>query len=78
MPLSLPPLSPHRVVVDLQPQLVQHLCLRILVVQVAQVYQRLPHRLVLLQDVVVLHRLAHHVAVLVLHHNHLGKEERGG
>lgn len=55
----------------LHAQLVQHLLLRVLMAEVAQVDKRLAHCLVLLLQVRVLDHVAHNVAVLVGRDQHL-------
>ena len=55
----------------LQPELLQHLALCVVMVQVAEVHQGLVHGLIPRQRVCVLHRLAHDVSILVLHHDDL-------
>ena len=45
--------------------------LRVIIVEVGEVDQRLSHGLVLCDHLRVLLNLAHHVAVVILHHQHL-------
>mmetsp|Transcript_12755 Transcript_12755/g.49781 ORF Transcript_12755/g.49781 Transcript_12755/m.49781 type:complete len:361 (+) Transcript_12755:1515-2597(+) len=57
--------------VELVRELVEHLRLRVLVVEVREVDESLPHDLVLHEHVVVLERLADDISVLVLDDQHL-------